>query len=745
MDQVVIKREVSQKTKPFTGFTTGDLISIGEQVKAISETDRYLTVGAYGLRYANPKEHDLTGEWFTRETDFGPFGGNGVVATFHHCQPVGEEPAVKALAQRVFRPVEAVQDDIGIFVKHVLDMADDYEAAVAELVKAGKLIWSSGTASHMVLKEEDSGEIKRWHILEWAYTPTPAEPRLPKIAPLKSVRFETISLNIPAGEQPDDPAKLDLSGAGAGKQAGSTFRSSCERKSVMNLLEKLKTLVPGMTDEQYTALAAALELAFAQPPTSEEVSVAEDAVVEDVSDPETMAVDEFGNPIPEDQEKEDEEEEEAPPIRSINVKKLAAALKAELGLGRHTATGRKAAVIRPAYDFKPKGEPVEDQASKTFNALYAMRFGEEDDAIKAVMTDLVGKNYRQVISDQNRSFAKFLRRGEMDLDRTERDLLRRQIFPVGEIRQMLDEGMDVSAIKATMVEAQGTLGGYAVPPNVQAEVTTRLPGLTAVRGLGGRVVTLTNSNAIEIPRYTGGDDRYVGNLRGQWGSETQAPTEQNASLDMVTVTANVYTFKVPMSQSLVEDAANLVQLVQQDIANTLAMDEDEAFLVGDGAGKPLGILPDSGNALGLTEVISGAAATLTADGLIALSEGIADQYMEESAFVFRRATATAIRQLKTGLGEYLFDRYMEGGRNIRTLLGFAYRRSEAMPVIGAGTYPIIFGNMQGYTIVERAGLTIARFQDSGTGINKVEYHVRRRIGGRVERPWMFAVQKVAAP
>ena len=52
--------------------------------------------------------------------------------------------------------------------------------------------------------------------------------------------------------------------------------------------------------------------------------------------------------------------------------------------------------------------------------------------------------------------------------------------------------------------------------------------------------------------------------------------------------------------------------------------------------------------------------------------------------------------------------------------------------------------MAGYWIVQKAGLTIARFQDSYTGINKVEYHVRRRVGGRVVETWRFAVQKTAA-
>jgi HK97 family phage major capsid protein len=720
-------------------LATDNLINIGEQVKAVkvSPDGRYLEVGAYGLRFANPEEKDLTGEFFTKSTDYGPHGGNGVSAMFHHCQPVGDEPEVKALAERIFQPVTAIKDSVGIFVKHVLDMADEYQKAVGELVQAGKLVWSSGTASHVVAKKKDAfgkptGEIKRWHILEWSYTPQPAEPRLPAISPLKAVKLDTSGIfqslvNVPKQEAGKErPIK---SGAGS----ASVKADSKQEMNVMNLIEKLKALIPGMTDEQYNALAAALELYFATPPSGEapqlETETESEAATAAASD---AAVADAANA-----------DEKDKPIRSVDIKALAEALRAEFAPAKKAEP--KPAVTRPIYDFKPKAAVTEEeQATKSFDALYAMRFGDENEGLKAVMSDLVGKDYRQTIYNQNIAFGKYLRRGTEDLEREERGLLKTQIFPASAVKAMLEDGMSVASIKATMVEAQGTLGGYAVPPNVQAEIAMRLPGLTAVRGLGARVVTLTNSNAIEIPRYTGGDDRYVGAIRGLWGSETQAPTAVNATLDMVTVTANIYSFKVPMSQSLVEDAANLVSLVQSDIATTMAMDEDDAFLVGDGAGKPLGILPDSGNGLTLDHVHSGDANLLTADGLIGLSEAIGDQYMAGCAFVFRRSAATAIRKMKTGAGEYLFDRSLEGGANIRTLLGYPYRRSEAMPAVAAGTFPIIFGNMAGYTIVERAGLTIARYQDSNTGINKVEFHVRRRVGGRVERPWMFSVQEVAA-
>ncbi len=70
--------------------------------------------------------------------------------------------------------------------------------------------------------------------------------------------------------------------------------------------------------------------------------------------------------------------------------------------------------------------------------------------------------------------------------------------------------------------------------------------------------------------------------------------------------------------------------------------------------------------------------------------------------------------------------------------------SEAMPDVAPNAFPLLFGDMGGYTIVERLGMSIERMHDSYTGINKVEYHVRARIGGRPEKTCMAAVQKVAA-
>lgn len=403
-------------------------------------------------------------------------------------------------------------------------------------------------------------------------------------------------------------------------------------------------------------------------------------------------------------------------------------------------------------DDEAEGASEDEQKSggpgstKAFGTVYQMRFGEESQAQKAILSDLVGKGYQQRIWDQNRAFAKYLRGGATELDREETKALKQQIFAYAQIERMVKEGMSISEMKATMVEAQGTLGGFAVPPNIQQAFITRLPGLTTVRGGGATVIELINSNSVEAPEYTGGDGRYRGNLRGTWGSETQAPGEQNATLGMKAINADVYTYKVVMSQSLVEDAANLVDLVQSDIIDTGAMDEDEAFLIGDGAGKPRGILPGGVNGLTLNQVLSGAAAALTANGIKALKRGIASQYRARGRFVGNSDTFGLIERLRddsgasAGTGQFLFEDLSDNDRLLNRPTG----ESEAMPDVAANAFPLIYGDMTGYWIVQRMGMTILRFQDSGTGINQVQFHVRRRVGGRVVEPWKFAVQKVAS-
>jgi len=379
------------------------------------------------------------------------------------------------------------------------------------------------------------------------------------------------------------------------------------------------------------------------------------------------------------------------------------------------------------------GNGEENRAESIRKAINVIRFGAIDAPTDLVMREVYGGDYRQIVFEQTKAFDHFLRTGRADKK------LDRQLWSIGDVQTMLKDGLDVREIKATMVEGEDVLGGYAVPPTVAAGVIERIPGLTAVRG-GGALIVQSASKVIEWLKVTGGNDQYLSGMRGLWGAETESPTEDDFTLGLVQIPVHVYTYKVSMSVSLLEDATNIVTIFTRLVSDTLAIDEDVAFLTGDGAGKPHGILPSSGNGRSLTEVITGDADEVTWDGLRNLRRGIATQYRARgrSSWIANSDTGGSIEEMQDGEGRNYVENALVVGDEFQ---GAIWRESEAMPDEAANAYPMIFGDLSGYAIVERLGMAVQRYNNSNTGINVVEFHIRRRLGGDLIEDYKFAVNK----
>lgn len=373
------------------------------------------------------------------------------------------------------------------------------------------------------------------------------------------------------------------------------------------------------------------------------------------------------------------------------------------------------------------------------SALRTLRYGNVEEHRSTLLQEAYEEqDYHGLLEEQRRAFMRYLRTGQPSR------VLGRQLWAPDDILTMLRDGVSMSEVRATMVEGTDVLGGFAVPPDVASAILQRMKGLTAVRDAGALVVE-TSSKVIEWLKISGpsSGSRYPSAMSGAWGSETQSPSAKNFELGLMQIPVHVYTYKTPMSASLIEDASNLVQVFVNLVSDTLAIDEDEAFLIGDGSGKPKGILADSANGRSLSAVNSGDASALTLAGLRSLKRGVASQYRVRgrASLVGNSDTGADIELFTDGTGAYYFEDLEPG---VTRVVGGVWRESEAMPDVASSAYPLIYGDFSGYAIVERLGLAIQRYNDSNTGINVVEFHVRRRIGGDVIEPWKFAVQYVSA-
>lgn len=393
------------------------------------------------------------------------------------------------------------------------------------------------------------------------------------------------------------------------------------------------------------------------------------------------------------------------------------------------------------------------QADPSVKAFYQSRFGEPDAAIKAVLVDLHGADYEAKYWTQKRAFNAYLRSHPQNaLPAWVQEAGRQVVLTPAAVKDALSQGLDVAALKATMVESSDVLGGYIVPVDFQSTVIERLRGMTVMRGRANAMQT--SRDAVEMPKATGGDGQYTSAVRVTWVDEapTAGASATNLTFGMEKLPIHTVMAETALSRNLIEDAAfNIESYLAGKFAEAAAIDEDNKFLVGDGNGKPQGLLPNSANGLSLTEVVSGSASVLTFDGLIGLTFGIDAQYRQNAVWVGKKATFLAIAKLQDGNGQYLWrdmfgDNQRTGGAGrMPSLLGYPVLEQEAMPTIAGDAYPLVFGDLRGYTIADRIGMSVERYLDSATArTNTVIFVMRRRLGGQATETWRFAVQKVAA-
>ncbi len=172
---------------------TDELVSFGGEIKALGGGK----VGGYLIRYSTPNDPDLTGDYFTKDSEIRTPATLDVY--YHH----GYD---KKLGKRVIGQATISRDEFGLWAESQLNLRDEYEKFVHSMVEAGKVGYSSGALPHLVDREPVKAGlffIKLWSIGEASITPTPAEPRNGIVA-LKSL--------IPAGGVADAdnlPVHLD--------------------------------------------------------------------------------------------------------------------------------------------------------------------------------------------------------------------------------------------------------------------------------------------------------------------------------------------------------------------------------------------------------------------------------------------------------------------------------------------------------------------------------------------------------
>lgn len=296
-----------------------------------------------------------------------------------------------------------------------------------------------------------------------------------------------------------------------------------------------------------------------------------------------------------------------------------------------------------------------------------------------------------------------------------------------------------------------TQGGYLVPEEMVMQVLKKI-ATTVVFRQYGRVYN-TSTNLVKFPKvnYTT-DDKYTSGVRSYWLGEVPSSSTAHQVTDPVFGELNIpihnHFASTKVTNDLLEDSAFDVEgMLAMLFGEAFALGENDVFWNGTGAGQPLGLLANVDGTDGVASIVSGSGTTLTNDGLLDLVYGLPAQYENGARLFMRKATELVIRKLlNAGSTEYAWvvgNQVGQFGPVDPMLLGYPLSRDEFVPAIAGNAYPIVFGQLSGYIIVDRVGLSIQRLDEVDAATNQRKYIARKRVGGSIAEPWRLRVQKIS--
>lgn len=271
-----------------------------------------------------------------------------------------------------------------------------------------------------------------------------------------------------------------------------------------------------------------------------------------------------------------------------------------------------------------------------------------------------------------------------------------------QVNNVLQEGVDAD-------------GGYLVPDEYDRRLIQALEEENIMRQLGTKITT-SGEHKINIAATK---------PAAAWIDEGGALQFGTATFDQKILDAHKLHVAIKVTEELLYDNAfNLENYIITQFGKALANAEEDAFLNGNGTGKPTGIFnPTKGG-----HVFDTLTAAIKADDLIDLIYGLKRPYRKNASFIMNDALLATIRKLKDNNGAYIWQPSYQAGEPDR-VLGYEVHTSAYVPATA-----ISFGDYSYYNIGDRGSRSFKQLNELFAGNGMIGYVAKERVDGKLILP-----------
>ena len=278
------------------------------------------------------------------------------------------------------------------------------------------------------------------------------------------------------------------------------------------------------------------------------------------------------------------------------------------------------------------------------------------------------------------------------------------------VSNVLQEGVDAD-------------GGYLVPEEYDRRLIDTLSEENIMRRLA-TIITTSGEHKINIAATK---------PAASWIEEGGALTFGDATFSQILLDAHKLHVAIKVTEELLYDNAfNLEGYILDQFGKALGNAEEDAFLNGDGTGKPLGLFAATGGGT----VAGTLTAAIKSDDMLDLVYALKRPYRKKASFIMNDKTLSSLRKLKDNNGAYILQPSYQAGEPDR-VLGYAVHTSAYAPEDA-----IAFGDYKYYNIGDRGTRSFSELRELFAGNGMIGYVAKERVDGKLILPEAVQILKL---
>ena len=280
------------------------------------------------------------------------------------------------------------------------------------------------------------------------------------------------------------------------------------------------------------------------------------------------------------------------------------------------------------------------------------------------------------------------------------------------VSNILQEGVDAD-------------GGYLVPEEYDRRLIDTPSEENIMRRLA-TIITTSGEHKINIAATK---------PAASWIEEGGALTFGDATFSQILLDAHKLHVAIKVTEELLYDNAfNLEGYILDQFGKALGNAEEDAFLNGDGTGKPLGLFAATGGGT----VAGTLTAAIKSDDMLDLVYALKRPYRKKASFIMNDKTLSSLRKLKDNNGAYIWQPSYQAGEPDR-VLGYAVHTSAYAPEDA-----IAFGDYKYYNIGDRGTRSFSELRELFAGNGMIGYVAKERVDGKLILPEAVQILKLKA-